>query len=968
MTLPARINTLWKTFDRKQPTIRRERSQNAQLKFEVLESRQLLASIDLGMLTPAQGTAFIPDAFNGGVGTSVSSAGDFNGDGFEDMLIGDDAVSSVAGLAHGRTWLILGSNSLSPTITLGALVSGGIAITGIEQPDRSGHSVSGVGDVNGDGFDDILIGANTADGVGNMSESAGESYVIFGRSTVPQSISLASLGSGGVTIYGIDRHDQSGISVSGAGDINGDGFADLLIGAPYTDGSSNLKLFSGESYVVFGAASMPQTIHLSSLGSAGVTIFGANAGDQSGRSVSRAGDVNGDGIDDLIIGADFAAGKLNTPPGAGQSYLIYGSTTLPQTIDLSNLGNRGVVLYGSELSDHSGFAVSDAGDVNADGFDDLLINALNGSGPGNSVDQGGDTYLVFGGAALPQSISLDSLGTRGITISGSGVQDYAGSALGSAGDVNNDGFGDIVISAYRADGVGNLKADSGETYLIFGNAVLPNNISLGNLGPLGVTIYGAQTGDWAGFSVKGSGDVNGDGFDEILITAPLADIAIGSNYGQAYVIFGSNSMAHSATGTNGNDDFVLSYSSSGPSRTVTVTRSTNGGSATNLGTFTMDSLATINGLGGTDSVRIVGTSGADTITVTSSGLTIEEAGVVLNSIENRTLVGGAGNDIYKFDADVALGLFTLDESGGGTDTIDCSLTTTLAVNLHLGRATAQVVNANLSLTLGSATTFENSVGGSGADTLTGNTLSNRLTGNAGNDTLNGGKGNDTLVGGKNDDTYVFASASVAEADIVIEVANHGSDTLSFASLTTALTVNLGSAAVQNVHTNRTLMLNSGSTFENVIGGSAADVLLGNALNNRLTGGNGNNILVGNSGSDTLVSGTGRDILIGGLGLDTLNGGTGDDILIAGRTTSDANVTKLLAMQAEWTSANSYSTRIANLRAGVGSPPASLKATVNVQNDAGEDDLLTGGGGTDWYFKAIDDLITDLFVGEITDLL
>jgi Ca2+-binding RTX toxin-like protein len=165
-----------------------------------------------------------------------------------------------------------------------------------------------------------------------------------------------------------------------------------------------------------------------------------------------------------------------------------------------------------------------------------------------------------------------------------------------------------------------------------------------------------------------------------------------------------------------------------------------------------------------------------------------------------------------------------------------------------------------------------------------------------------------------------------------------------------------------------LKLNSVATFENATGGSANDVLVGNALANRLNGGNGHNVLVGHDGADVLIGGTGRDILIGGRGLDTLNGGANDDILIAGRTTSDANMSRLLPMQAEWISANAYATRVANLRAGVGSPAVSLNATINVLNDAGEDDILTGGAGRDWYFRAIDDVITDLFANETIDVL
>ncbi len=169
-------------------------------------------------------------------------------------------------------------------------------------------------------------------------------------------------------------------------------------------------------------------------------------------------------------------------------------------------------------------------------------------------------------------------------------------------------------------------------------------------------------------------------------------------------------------------------------------------------------------------------------------------------------------------------------------------------------------------------------------------------------------------------------------------------------------------------TNLNLKLSSVNTFEKAIDGSGSDTLRGNTLANTLTGNGGNDILVGNSGNDRLLGGAGRDILIGGLGLDVLNGGANDDILIAGRTTSDALSGKLNDLRSEWISANAYPTRIANLRSGVGASAASLKAKVNVLNDAGENDSLTGGTGADWYFRAIDDVLTDLFAGEIIDLL
>ena len=225
-----------------------------------------------------------------------------------------------------------------------------------------------------------------------------------------------------------------------------------------------------------------------------------------------------------------------------------------------------------------------------------------------------------------------------------------------------------------------------------------------------------------------------------------------------------------------------------------------------------------------------------------------------------------------------------------------------------------------------------------------------------------------MLGGANNDTYFFGPSTAAEADQVIEAANDGIDSVNFGYLTTDVVLNLGSASIQTVHTNRTLKLNSVSTFENAAGGTGNDTLLGNALATRLTGGHGDNILVGLDGSDIMDAGSGRDILIGGSGLDILNGRAGEDILIAGLTTSDTSVSSLSTLQAAWVSTDVYEVRIASLRAGVGIPVVSLQTTINVLNDGGEDDLLLGGDDTDWFFRAIDDVITDLFTEEILEVL
>ena len=277
-----------------------------------------------------------------------------------------------------------GVSQANEPIDLGALGAGGFRIDGSDSDDRSGNSVSGAGDVNGDGLDDVIVGTLGADS--NDNPEAGKTYVVFGKAD-SASIDLGALGSGGFRIDGIDDFDLSGRSVSGAGDVNGDGLDDVIVGAYYAgpDGNS----FAGESYVVFGKADSA-SVDLGALGSGGFRIDGIDANDLSGQSVSGAGDVNEDGLDDVIVGALGADPDGNSR--AGESYVVFGKDD-SASIDLGALGSSGFRIDGIDVEDRSGASVSGAGDVNGDGLDDVIVGAYRADPNGNS--RAGESYVVF---------------------------------------------------------------------------------------------------------------------------------------------------------------------------------------------------------------------------------------------------------------------------------------------------------------------------------------------------------------------------------------------------------------------------------------------------------------------------------------------------------------------------------------------------------------------------------------------
>ncbi len=385
-------------------------------------------------------------------GWSVDSAGDVNGDGYTDIVVGASGYNSQTGKAY----LFQGSPSgLFATAAWTAVGEAGSGSFGI--------SVAGAGDVNSDGYADVVVGARAFNSI------AGKAYLYLGSPT-----GLSSAAAWSAT--GEGNSNYFGGSVASAGDVNGDGYSDVIIGA-FGYGSS-----MGKAYLYFGMSG-----GLSS--SATWTSTGEAAGDNYGASVGTAGDVNGDGYSDIVVGAYRF--KLET----GKAYVYLGSPSgLSSTSSWSQSG--------ADIDYRFGSAVAAAGDVNGDSYSDVLIGATFYN------SRAGRAYLYLGGAAgLADSAAWNAYGE---------ASSVFGAALASAGDVNGDGFSDVVVGAPGSSSI------LGKTYLYLGS---PAGLDMSEAW----IASGAATADRFGYAV-GAADVNGDGYSDLLIGAPYNTTGTGKAY------------------------------------------------------------------------------------------------------------------------------------------------------------------------------------------------------------------------------------------------------------------------------------------------------------------------------------------------------------------------------------------------------------------------------------------------------
>ncbi|MCB0726388.1 MAG: FG-GAP repeat protein [Ignavibacteriae bacterium] len=387
---------------------------------------------------------------NNWFGLSVNSAGDVNGDGFSDIIIGAPASSS------GNAYIYFGGPEMDTVAD--------IQLNGEDLYTEFGWSVASAGDVNGDGYDDVIIGARHY----RAFNYTGRAYIFFGGKLMDSTPD--------VIMDGEEPYSLFGYSVSSAGDMNKDGYDDVVIGARY------YRSIMGRAYIYLGGPDMDNI--------ADGRMTGESANSNYGVNVSIAGDVNGDGYSDIIVGATMT----------GKAYIYLGGTIIDTTAD--------VIMSGESISDGLG-SVSNAGDVNKDGYSDVLIGAQ----AYNNFT--GRAYLYFGG------VNMDN--TADLVFTGEFAGDQFGKSCAALGDVNGDLYPDIIISAFL------FNSETGRAYIYYGGENIDNDPD--------ALLDGKYSHSRFAYSLASAGNFDGEKNNEIVIGAYIQN-----GFGGAYIFKYNNPL------------------------------------------------------------------------------------------------------------------------------------------------------------------------------------------------------------------------------------------------------------------------------------------------------------------------------------------------------------------------------------------------------------------------------------------
>lgn len=433
--------------------------------------------------------------------SKVSTAGDVNGDGYSDIVIGAFFYSNGES-QEGQVFVYLGS--ASGLGANGTPANADWTAESNQDSARFGSAVSTAGDVNGDGYGDMIAGASAYD---NGESNEGAAFVWYG--------SASGLGANGTpanadwTVESNLAGGECGSSVATAGDINGDGYADVIVGVK---GFTNDQNREGRAELYLGSAS--------GLAASPVwTLEGNQAWAYFPDSASTAGDVNGDGYSDIILGA--------VSHGMGKAYVYYGSPAGPGT-------SPGWTGEGNQANSFYGWVMTTAGDVNGDGYSDVIVGARTYD---NGETDEGRVYAYYGSAS-GLSTSPDW------TIESNQAFANLGWSVASAGDVNGDGYGDVIVGAIYYD---NPEPEEGQVSVYYGSATgLATSPAWTGEGNQSIALFGHE--------VSTAGDVNGDGYSDILVGADGYDNG-NSNEGAVFLYYGSASGL-GPNGTPANADWT----------------------------------------------------------------------------------------------------------------------------------------------------------------------------------------------------------------------------------------------------------------------------------------------------------------------------------------------------------------------------------------------------------------------------
>ncbi|MFI5171671.1 MAG: FG-GAP-like repeat-containing protein, partial [Chitinophagales bacterium] len=450
------------------------------MKFKILLNGVSLFIINYSFSqAPAPNIVLESDQATAYFGYSVSDAGDLNGDGYEDVVVGAYGYDNPEP-SEGRVYIYYGT----PT---GINTTAGTILESNQASAFFGDKVAAAGDVNNDGYDDLIVAATYYD---NGQTDEGKVFIYHGSAA-------GLITTPAVTMESNQASARFGNGISGNGDLNNDGYDDVIVGSYlYDNGQAN----EGLVYIYMGSATGINPIAAQILEQNQISSY-------FGRSVSIIGDVNGDNFDDIIVGAD---GWDNGQTDEGRAFVFHGNS--------SGVNTTASSIMESDYEDaYFGNSVAGSGDVNNDGFDDVIVGAY---------------YYAYNGKAFVYHGSASGIiTTPATTLSDIPGSNYFGKSVSTAGDFNNDGYADVIVGGYLSS---NNEGAEGSAFIFFGS---PTGISTA----IARSFESDQDDAEMGYSVKCTGDINNDGFDDVIVGAHHFDNDQ-IDEGRAYIFYGNNCL------------------------------------------------------------------------------------------------------------------------------------------------------------------------------------------------------------------------------------------------------------------------------------------------------------------------------------------------------------------------------------------------------------------------------------------